>query len=1001
LNLIGSDLGGWFFQQDYITFLAVLGWLTVGLVAWGNAAAASDSRRVPWRWFAFFAFFASLDGTLDLAKMITPEIWPPEIDPLFRLAGYGCLLEFARRGLRTLGWLRVWPMAPLAVPVVALAVVFYFPRFSPVPETVVAIVASVSAAVVISAFVEKGSRSLLATSAALLLLGGGEMLRGQGSVAIDGLYGLFVTGEGIETAVFSAILAWVAGGGLWLHGVERRRARRRGVQGGARSPFASLLLPTVIVGTLVVGFFLVNWSSAQVRERIERNYSLHVRTAALAIDGAAMDYALLDDDGDGAREQIETVRRQIQALREVGRELSRVYVWKLVSGIVLLPQEWVATSPAVQGILDTPAVKLVGPNALPSDLDTHLLGPLGTRDSSVLLLCAPVLASGQASPVGWLGIEISAREWLTSQAAARLQTIAIVGLFASVVVFFLAHQMLREYEGELLVAKESAEAADRAKDEFLAVMSHEMRTPMQSVLGYAELLARTRMDETQAAHLDTIRSQGRTLLRIVQDILDFAILRKSSYTLKSEEIQLFRLVRSAFETVRPLAARKELGFDLFIATDVPKIVRGDGVRIEQILLNLLGNAVKFTDRGRIQLDVSLSVEPHLRGRGVRTVVFSVSDTGMGIRKSDQTKLFEPFTRLSYAENTRREGAGLGLAIVKRLCELMGGDIQLLSEWGRGTRFYVRLPLAVVESESSNDTEDAAEGRLDPPSELVDLGAVLPLRIVVADDNPFIRRLMVEYLRAIGYEPVALSDGTEAVANWRQADILMMDLRMPGLDGVAAAGRIRSEAGDPHRPWIIGVSATLSETEIARAMEAGMNDFLGKPFFVQSLIEAIKASPFYAQRSGEPTVIDGDDASGARGSTASASPPLAEDSHADDPAEDSGDDDIPPPPEPAGVMSWMPDLSADGGELVAQAVAEIPVVIDEIEAALDTADAETAADRAHYLKNTIFALRIDAMRPPCLALNERASASDIEGARAHLEPLRRAFSAWEEARQSDS
>ncbi len=982
LNLVGTEFAGWFYQQDYITFLAVLGWLTVGLVAWGNAAAV-DSRRIPWRWFAFFAFFASVDGTLDLAKMTTPQIWPPEIDPLFRLCGYGCLLEFSRRGMRHLRWVRVGPLVSAAIPVAALAAVFYFPNTSPAPESIVAVLASVSAAVVISASVGKGSRSLLATAAALLLLGGGEMLRGQGSVAIDGLYGLFVTGEGIETAVFSAVLAWVAGGGLWLHGVERRRARAY-LHGGAKSPLTSLILPAIIAVTLVVGFFLVNWSSAQARAGIERNYSLQARTAALAIDAESLGIALAGLDGGGAYGEGEKVRRQIQALRDVGPELSRVYVWKVAAGIIVLPQEWIAATPGAGMGPDTPAVKLVGPNALPKDTHAHLLGPLGSREASVMLLSSPIIDVRAGQHAGWLGIEIPAHEWLTAQASARLQTIALVGLFASLVVAFLAHQMLREYEGELLVAKESAEAADRAKDEFLAVMSHEMRTPMQSVLGYGELLALTPLDETQEGYLDAIRSQGRTLLRIVQDILDFAILRKSSYTLKSEEIYLHRLVRSTFETVRPLAARKDLECDLFIATAVPEVVRGDGVRIEQILLNLLGNAVKFTDHGRIQLDVSLSVEAGIGKPDTTTVVFSVSDTGMGIRKTDQRKLFEPFTRLSYAENTRREGAGLGLAIVRRLCELMGGDIQLVSEWGRGTRFFVRLPLPVLTADLVDDSDLSEAGEVTPPGEIVNLGEALPLRIVVADDNPFIRRLMVEYLRSIGYEPVALSDGTEAVAQWRGADILMMDLRMPGLDGVAAASRIRAESGNEAEPWIIGVSATLSETEIARAMDAGMNDFLGKPFFVQSLIEAIKASPLYARRGGDP---------GVRNEAPPDAPAPAEEPAGLEPAVAGEDAEEIPPAAETGAMSWMPDLSLDGGGLVEEAVAEIPQILNEIDHALDASDMETVADRAHYLKNTIFALRMDPMVAPCRALYELAMAGDGKGTRDQLAILRDSFAAW--------
>ncbi len=982
MNPLGADVAGWFFQQDYMTFLAVLGWLTAGLVAWGNAAAAQDSRRIPWRWFAFFAFFASLDSTLDLARMVTPEIWPQEIHPLFRLAGYGCLLELARRGAGHLRWVRVGPLVPIAIPVAGLAAAFYAPEWSPIPETIVAVLASVSAAVVISAQVDKGTRPLLATAAALLLVGGGELLRGQGGVAIDGLYGLLVTGEGFGTALFSAVLAWVASAGLWIHGVLRQRGGPRAAAPESRGLLAPLLLPVVIGATLVGGYFLVNASSSRVREAIERDHLFHVRTAALAIDPEALDLAWSDPGSAGREQAIERVRRQVAALRAVADELVRVYVWGIAGEVVLLPPEWIAVSQRSQMALENPVVRLVGLKALQErGGGAHLLGPIGSRSASVLLANAPILDPSSRQQNGWLGMEISARVWLTAQASARLQTIALVGLFASLIVFFLAHQMLREYEGELVVAKERAEAADRAKDEFLAVMSHEMRTPMQSVLGYGELLARTPLNEVQSGYLDTIRNQGRTLLRIVQDILDFAVLRKSSYTLKSEDIYLHRLVESAFDSVKPLASRKGLSIDLSIGSGVPEMVRGDGVRIEQILLNLLGNAVKFTDSGGVRLKVRLKVAETGDADDRTTVVFSVIDTGSGIRAADQKRLFEPFTRLNPAEGVPKEGAGLGLAIVKRLCQLMGGDVELVSEWGMGTQFSVYLPLEVIAAHAGPEAAAADAGSaLEQRGEPVELARELPLRILVADDNPFIRRLMMEYLHSLGYGPVSVSNGAEAVARWREFDLLMMDLRMPGMDGVVASGHIRAQSGHPEEPWIIGVSATLSEEEIERAMKAGMNDFLGKPFFVQSLVEAIKASPLYERRGDVPAAPA--PAAAAEEFTAGAEEAPA-----------------PPPSAPSGVMSWMPDLGANGGSaLVDRAIAEVPEVLGEIETALAAGDFEVVGERAHYLKNTIFALRMDPLVAPCRRVSDGAAALDAAATRGALADLGGAFAEWRAARR---
>ena len=995
MNTFSHDASGWIYQQDYLTFLAVLGWVTTGLIAWGNAAGGAGARSVPWRYFASFCLFAAIDGALDLARMVTPQISSPGFEAIFRLIGYGLLLEFSRRTATQLRWARIPAWVPPALVAMAQGVLLLAPAAAPVPEVIIGSLAGVSAAVVIIATVGAGTRTLLATAASLLLLGPVEILRQQGGVTIDGLYGLFITGEGIETAICACVLAWVAGFGLWLQGVLRRRtffASHREMT----SPLAAVVLPLFILVTLLCGYYLVNWSSDRARQEIGRAYLDNVSTAALAIDPAMVREAWSNGTVDVASDAALRISQQVRGLLGASSEFVRVYVWNITGGRVSPPREWLAVRESTDGVFrdaSEPAIVKVGGDAISGLSGSKLLPPIGSKGESVIIAIAPIIAADAVSAVAWIGLDINAREWLRAQAGARLQTIALVGLFASLIVFFLAHQMLREHEAELLVAKESAEAADRAKDEFLAVMSHEIRTPMQSVLGYGELLARTPLSAAQTGYLDAIRSQGRTLLRIVQDILDFSILRKSSYTLKTERVFLHHLVETAYETLKPLAARKSLRFELTIANDVPEVIVGDAVRIEQILLNLAGNAVKFTDVGSVQIDVAHDGEETSGDRVLQRVRFTISDTGMGIRQADVRRLFEPFTRLSYAEATPKEGAGLGLAIVKRLCQLMGGSIDLESEWGKGTRFIVRIPLQPVEADASVSAGDSAAFMEAPPAAVANLGVVLPLRVVVVDDNPFIRRLMVEYLRSIGYNPLAFTNGAEAVDNWDKADLLIMDLRMPGMDGVTAAARIRAASGKDNHPWIIGVSATLSEGEIQRAMLAGMNDFLGKPFFVQSLIEAIQASPMFAKRKSDAA---------AKGAAPEPDEPDQDEGDADGMEEmdtaggtgESVDDDAPIPEPPPGVMSWMPDLSANGDtDIVKQAVEEIPGLMDDIGEALRTGDLEHAADRAHYLKNTIFALRMEPMVAPCRSVYERSQNGDVTSAQQSLETLRAAFASW--------
>ena len=981
VNTFSHDASGWIYQQDYLTFLAVLGWVTTGLIAWGNAGGSRGDQPVPWKLFAAFCLFAAIDGALDLARMVTPQISSPEFEAVFRLIGYGVLLEFSRRTAAQLHWARLPASLPAALASAAQAILIVWPGAAPVPEVIVGSLAGVSAAVVIIATVGAGSRTLLATAAALLLLGPVEILRQQGGVTIDGLYGLFITGEGIETAICACVLAWVAGFGLWLHGLLRRRARAAGHR-AISSPLSDVVLPLVIVATLVCGYFLVNWSSDRARHEIERSYLNNVSMAALAIDPVMVTQAWSNDTVDVASESAFRISEQVRAIRGASNLINRAYVWNIYGGRVAPPREWLAGIDAAE-----PAIVKVGVDALRRLAGASLLGPIGSKAESVIIAAAPVMAAEAGDAVAWIGLDFTAREWLAAQAGARLQTIALVGLFSSLIVFFLAHQMLREHEAELLLAKESAEAADRAKDEFLAVMSHEIRTPMQSVLGYGELMARTPLSAAQSGYLDAIRSQGRTLLRIVQDILDFSILRKSSYTLKTERVFLHRLVQTAYETLKPLADRKSLRFDLTIGNDVPEVVVGDAVRIEQILLNLAGNAVKFTDVGSVQIDVACDGEQMVADRRLQRVRFTISDTGMGIRQADARRLFEPFTRLSHAEATPKEGAGLGLAIVKRLCQLMSGSIDLESDWGKGARFMVRIPFQPVEADSADAAADSP-ALVGPQPAVTNLSLVLPLRVLVVEDNPYIRRLMVEYLRSIGYSPLALTNGAEAVENWQKADLLIMDLRMPGMDGVTAAARIRAASGDDSHPWIIGVSATLSESEIQRAMLAGMNDFLGKPFFVQSLIEAIQASPMFARIKAARCAGDPDDEAPDLGDEA-VDTPVDSGLGGDTP----GDDEVIPEP-PPGVMSWMPDLSANGdADIVKQAVDEIPGLLDEIGTSLDVGDLEHAAERAHYLKNTVFALRIEPMVAPCRSVYERSQQGDVSSARQSLETLRAAFVAW--------
>jgi len=548
VNPAGTDALVWIFQQDYMTFLALLGWLTAGLIAWGNAAAAAETRTIPWKWFALFCLFASIDATLDLARMAAPEIWPSSLSSVFRLAAYGCLMEFARRGAQRAEWISLPRWLPIGI-VGAIQILLFLNPENTVPGIVAAFLGGVSAAVVIVGNVTKNSRLLLATAATMVLLGPLEIQHSAASVTIDGLFGLFVTGEGFAAALTGTVLAWVAGMALWLHGILRRRTGFFAGRPESFSPLAAVVLPLALSATLITGYFLVNQSTTRARNSVEGSYLNLARLAALAIDPDTLQRATAPGGSDA---EIQKIRRQLEALRAQHESCLRIYLWMVLGEQRVFLNEWLAKEP---DDVRQPAIYLIPTSSLATTGDASLhFDLLGNRDEvRVILANAPVKDPVTGDILAWLAIDILPRDWLEAQAVARLQTIALVGLFASLIVFFVAHAMLREFQAELLVGKESAEAADRAKDEFLAVMSHELRTPMQSVLGYGDLLGRANLPPTQTGYVEAIRSQGRTLLRVVQDILDFSTLRKSSYALKEEAVYLQRLIETSFESIQPLA----------------------------------------------------------------------------------------------------------------------------------------------------------------------------------------------------------------------------------------------------------------------------------------------------------------------------------------------------------------------------------------------------------------------------------------------------------------
>ena len=502
--------------------------------------------------------------------------------------------------------------------------------------------------------------------------------------------------------------------------------------------------------------------------------------------------------------------------------------------------------------------------------------------------------------------------------------------------------------------------ASRASDLFLMTMSHEIRTPMNAITGLTSLLLQMDPVTARRQHLTTIETAARTLQSLIDGVLEFAQLESGRFDRSEENFDPHDVVEQVMRLFGPLAREKGLKLGYAIGDDVPRIVRGEVSLFNRVLINLTQNALKFTQEGRIEIDVTT------RPSASQSVLVrvEVADTGIGIAVADQGRIFDRFTQVHDAASSGSGGSGLGLAISRKICESCGGRIGVESTLGQGSLFWFEF---LLRTQSDALQASAAPAKSTPQTKLKDeLGTSLP--ILVVDDNAINRNMVVDMITWLGIKTESASDGAEALVCTarREFGAILMDIRMPNIDGYETTRRIRSGAGPNSEIPIIGLSANAFPEDREAGFAAGMNDYIAKPITMDTLVELLNRSTQagFAFEKSAPLDAGGEPPTAGRGRLSV---------------------------EAAELVASSPLMEAgDGSELIEylqEFVAAAPDAIAALRQALRREDFDEISRQAHKLKGNSLFLGIDALTRIAHRLELAAQEQDLPGAAAELTRIR--------------
>lgn len=403
----------------------------------------------------------------------------------------------------------------------------------------------------------------------------------------------------------------------------------------------------------------------------------------------------------------------------------------------------------------------------------------------------------------------------------------------------------KQYEKEIVAAKEAAEIASRAKSEFLAVVSHEIRTPLTGVMGMTSLLMDTELTEEQMGYADIIMKSGDTLLSVINDILDYSKIESGKMELEEVPFQIAACIDETFDLFTAKSKQMNLQMNYYVDPLLPEYIEGDMTKLRQVLINLVGNAVKFTKEGSIDVDVTLAAD---LGSSLMLGI-SVKDTGVGISRENLPLLFLPFSQLDSSMTRRYGGTGLGLAICKNLVQMMGGSISVDTDEDKGATFMftvrVKPHYLITEQEApaleAGMHSDAIHYTFKGALEEAGNTRVNPMRILIAEDNEINQTLSLRMLEKLGYRADMAPDGSQALhmAKENRYDLILMDIQMPVMDGLEATRRILGELPAGEKPIVVAMTANVLSGERERCLEVGMKDLISKPISFQILKEMIE------------------------------------------------------------------------------------------------------------------------------------------------------------------